>query len=60
MEEFKKKYKKEKIDDKTEKYIEEFIKKYNIDYKQKENIKKLIKNYNIFDTKTWDKYKWFR
>ena len=60
MEEFKKKYKKEKIDGKTEKYIEEFIKKYNIDYKQKENIKKLIKNYNIFDTKTWDKYKWFR
>ena len=55
MEEFTKKCKKEKIDDKTEKYIEEFIKRYNIDYKQKDNIKKLIKNYNIFDTKKEEK-----
>ena len=45
MEEFTKKYKKEKIDDKTEKYIEEFIKRYNIDHKQKENRKTYKKLY---------------
>ena len=36
-----KKYKKTKIDDKTEKYMGGFLKRYNIDYKKKENIKKL-------------------
>ena len=39
MEELTKKYKKRKINDKTEKYMEEFMKRYNIDYKQKENRK---------------------
>ena len=50
MEELTKKYKKRKIGDKTEKYMEEFMTRYNIDYKQKGNIEKFIKYYNIFDT----------
>ena len=55
MDELTKKYKKRKMDDKTDKYMEEFMKRYNIDYKQKENIEKFIKYYNIFDTKKEEK-----